>query len=324
MTSRARLAMALACTALLVVPVLATYAGDKPLADAFTCEGKCGYSFSTGNSTYSGTIYPGDRYAVSFAPGIPEDAVVKYQRYYVYWAWSRRDQQTVYPEISIVPGPGTGTVPVRETRYTDNKGFSSPSDFYSGVDTFSGEHIIPGAGPVAVTVENSGEGNSTFVIQGIGLLTVYGSASSPEGLVIAKEGCDMLYNSYGITPDMATSSLDFGQEIDTKRIESATLHLIAPSGGYTRSDVIRKNALQFNYRQGSALPELFSVIIGLVFPGANGKEWVDIFDSDAQQQIGTEVRDVTAFLAPRGNTAAVQDRGDYLLLTNAILHVRYQ
>ncbi|MDD1690545.1 MAG: DUF3344 domain-containing protein [Methanoregula sp.] len=324
MTSRVRVAMALACAALLAVPVLATYAGDKPLVDAFTCEGKCGYSFSAGNSTYSGTIYPGDRYAVSFTPGLPGDAAVKYQRYYVYWAWSRKDQQSVYPEIAVVPGPGAGTAPVREARYTDNKGFSSPSDFYSGVDTFSGGLPVPGTGTVTFAVENSGEENSTFVIQGIGLLTVYESASSPEGLVIVKEGCDMLYNSYGITPEMATSSMDFNRDIDMGRLESATLHLVAPSGGYTRSDVIRKNALQFNYRQGSALPELFSVIIGLVFPNANGKEWVDVFDSDSQQQIGTEVRDVTAFLSPRANTAAVQDRGDYLLLTNAILHVRYR
>lgn len=324
MNSRARVAMALVCAALLAVPVLATYAGDKPLADAFTCEGKCGYVFSTGNSTYSGTIYPGDRYAVSFAPGISEDAVVKYQRYYVYWAWSRRDQQTVYPEISVVPGPGTGTVPVRETRYTDNKGFSSPSDFYSGVDTFSGMALSPGTSEVTFEVENAGEGNSTFVIQGIGLLAVYESPSSPEGLVFVKEGCDMLYNSYGITPEMATISVDFKPEIAIGRMEIATLELIAPSGGYTRSDVIRKNALYFNHQQDSGLPAVFSVILGLVFPNANGKEWVDVFDSDAQQQIGIETRDVTAYIAPRSNTASVQDRGDYLLLTNAILQVKYR
>ncbi|MCK9632415.1 MAG: DUF3344 domain-containing protein [Methanoregula sp.] len=324
MISRARTVMALLCAALLAVPVLATYAGDKPLFDAYTCEGKCGYAFSTGNSTYSGTLLPGDQYPVEFTVTLPDDAVVQYQRYYVYWAWSRRDEQSVYPSIAAISSPAYGTSAEPVVRYTDNKGFSSPSDFYSGVDAFSGAPLPPGTSTVTFGVANTAESNSTFVIQGIGLLAVYSSASEPEGLILVKEGCDMLYYSYGITPEMATSSVDFNREIDTARMKSATLELVAPSGGYTRSDVIRKNALYFNHQQDSDLPKFLSVILGLVFPYANGKEWVDVFDSDQQQQIGIETRDVTAYMAPRSNTVAVQDRGDYLLLTNVVLHIVFR
>jgi ABC-type multidrug transport system fused ATPase/permease subunit len=60
-------------------------------------------------------------------------------------------------------------------------------------------------------------------------------------------------------------------------------------------------------------------VLNLLFPEAKGKTWIDIFDSDQQQQIGIEIRDVTPYLVSRSNYAAVQDRGDYLLLTNAIL-----
>jgi hypothetical protein len=324
MISPHRILMTLACTALLVLPAMATYAGDRPLADAFTCEGPCGYVFSAGNSTYSGTIYSGNRYAVSFTTDLPEDAVVKYQRYYVYWAWSRKDQQAVYPAITVVGSSAGGSPVTAATRYIDNKGFSSPSDFYSGMDTFSGGTISPGTGTVTLAVENAGDGNSTFVIQGIGLLAVYGSPSQPDGVVMVKEGCDMLYNSYGITPEMATSRMEFSKDIDIGRLDAATLELVAPSGGYTRSDVIRKNTLAVNSRQDSNLPEFFAVILDMVFPNARGKEWVDVFDSDQQQQIGIDTRDITAYIAPHSNTVAVQDRGDYLLLTNAILHIGYQ
>lgn len=323
MISRIRMIMTLACIALLVLPALATYAGDRPLADAFKYEGPGGYVFSTGNSTYSGTLHTGDRYPVSFTIDLPQDTIVKYQRYYVYWAWSRKDQQAVYPAIAVTrcSVPGSPTNPA--SRYIDNKGFSSPSDFYSGMDSFSGCTLSPGTNTVTFEVANSGEGNSTFVIQGIGVIAVYESPSSQMGIILVKEGCDMLYNSYGITPHMATSRIDFDSEIDTDRLNKASLELVAPSGGYSRSDILMKNALSVNSRQESSLPAFFTVIIDLIFPNARGKEWTDVFDSDQQQQIGIETRDITPYIARRSNFAAVQDRGDYLLLTNAILQVEY-
>ena len=323
MSSRNRIAVSLVLTLFLMAPVLATYAGDEPLTTVYTAEENGGYVFSVGNSTYSGTLHPGNRYPVSFTLDLPEDATVRYQRYYLYWAWSRKDQQAVYPAITAIscPAPGSSAAPVM--RYVDNKGFSSASDFYSGMDAFTCGNLTPGKNTVTFEIENSGEGNSTFVVQGAGLLAVYGSPSAPPGLIDIKEGCDMLYSSYGITPEMATSRMDFKEEIAISRLSKATLELVAPSGGYTRSDILQKNTLSVNREKSDKLPPFITTVLNLVFPEARGKEWVDVFDSDQQQQIGIETRDVTPYLAGRSNFATVQDRGDYLLLTNAILKADY-
>jgi len=311
------------CALLLIVPVIATYAGDKPLSTVYKGQENGGYVFSVGNSTYSGTLHPGDRYPVSFAIDLPEDATLRYQRYYIYWAWSRKDQQAVYPTITATrcPVPGNSTGPV--VRYVDNKGFSGASDFYSGMDAFTCGNLTPGKNTVTFEIANTGEGNSTFVVQGAGVLVVYASPSAPPGLIDVKEGCDMLYSSYGITPEMATNRMDFDQGIDLPRLSKATLELVAPSGGYTRSDIIQKNAVCINRGPSEKLPSFITSVLKLVFPEARGKEWVDVFDSDQQQQIGIETRDVTPYLAARSNFVTVQDRGDYLLLTNAVLKVDY-
>jgi hypothetical protein len=323
MISHARIVAQILCAALLILPVSATYAGDKPLVTAFSGTLNGGYVFSTGNSTYSGTLYPGDRYPVTFSIDLPGDAVIRYQRYYVYWAWSRQDQQAVYPSLTVTCCNGPESPALPSARYVDNKGFSSPSDFYSGMDTFSGGNLSPGRNEVTFEVENTGTGNSTFVIQGTGILAVYSSPASPGKLIVVKEGCDMLYNSYGITPEMATSTVVFEDTIDQERMTGSTLELIAPSGGYTRSDVIQKNAVYFNGQQKSELPGFFTAVLDLIFPQAKGKAWVDVFDSDNQQQIGIEKREVTPYIVGRSNFASVQDRGDYLLFTNAILQVEY-
>ncbi|MFA4859764.1 DUF3344 domain-containing protein [Methanoregula sp.] len=307
----------------LMAPVVATYAGDKPLTTVYAGEENGGCIFSVGNSTYSGTLHPGEHYPVSFEVDLPNDATVRYQRYYLYWAWSRKDQQAVHPAITATRCPGSDRSAAPFVRYVDNKGFSSASDFYSGMDAFTCGNLSPGKNTVTFEIENTGEGNSTFVVQGAGVLAVYESPSSPPGFIEVREGCDMLYSSYGITPEMATSRMDFRENIDISRLSKATLELVAPSGGYTRSDIIQKNTLSVNSKKSDTLPQFITTVLNLVFPEARGKEWVDVFDSDQQQQIGIETRDVTPYLVGKSNFAAVQDRGDYLLLTNAILKVDY-
>lgn len=323
MISRSRFAMTVVVVMVLAVPFAgATYAGDKPLSMVYASDKPGGYVFSVGNSSYSGTIESGGRYAVSFSIDLPEDAIVQYQRYYVYWAWSRRDQQAVYPTIAVTCCT-QGSTPFAVARYVDSKGVSGPSDFFSGMDTFAGGNLSPGRNEVTFEIANSGQGNSTFVIQGAGLLTLYDSASSPEGITIADEGCDMLYSSYGITPEMATSRISWDKTVDLNRMKSATLELVAPSGGYTRSDVIGKNTVYMNREENDRLPTFFSTILNLIFPQARGKEWDDVFLSDSRQQIGIETLDVATYLVQDNNFVAVQDRGDYLLFTNAVLRVDY-
>ncbi|HRD26527.1 MAG TPA: DUF3344 domain-containing protein, partial [Methanoculleus sp.] len=166
---------------------------------------------------------------------------------------------------------------------------------------------------------NNATDNRTFVVQGIGLLTVYESPGSSEAIIWVSEGADLLYSSHGITPAMASSKIDFPGTIEKSSLKSAELFLIAPSGGYTREKILVINRLFFNREATSSMPSFFETILSALFPGSSGKEWVNIFDSDETVQIGIDRRDVLPYLRSEGNFALVQDEKDYLMLTNAVL-----
>lgn len=316
MSSRDLATLLLLC--LVAAPAAATYAGDHPLEQAYAGDLNGGYLYTTGNGTYSGTLEPGASYAVGYTLSLPSGAEVRFGRLYLYWAWSKRGQAAVYPEIAVeIDG-----VPVERTeRYVDSKGFVSKNDFFSGVDVFDLPDL--GSGNLPLVVRNAAAGNATFVVQGAAVLAVYETPDQRPVKIWVLEGSDLLYSSYGITPEMATSTMAFDGEIDTSRVESAELFLAAPSGGYTTTEVPEKNTLAFNGSGKSDLPTFLQAILDLVFPTANGKVWTDVFDADEERQVGTEKKDVTAWLRPSGNTAAVGDNGDYIQLTNAVLEVRF-
>jgi hypothetical protein len=307
----------LAC--LIAVPAAATYAGDKPLVTAFYEDGiRGGYIFTQGNSTYSGALAPGDRYAVDFDVDLPEDAVVRYQRLYVYWAWSKLDQAAIYPSIAVNRSD-TGQQIEMIGRYVDSKGFVSKNDFFSGTDIFETGDLLPGKNTFTAVLENAADDNRTFVVQGIGLLAVYESAGAPEAVCWVKEGADLLYSSYGITPAMANSRIEFEGTIERSDLASADLLLVAPSGGYTRENIPEINRLFVNREGQTSLPSFFETILAAIFPGSNGREWVNVFDSDETRQVGIDRRDVLPYLRSENNFAAVQDEKDYFVLTNAVL-----
>jgi len=317
MSSR-RVAAGLILLILFAAPAAATYAGDKPLSPVFYDEFRGDYVYTVGNSTYSGAINPGGQYTVAFDPELPADATVRYQRIYVYWAWSKLDQNAIYPVLSLTrTDAGEPLTPAG--RHTDSKGFVSQNDFFSGVDIFTTADLIPGTNSFAVILENTATDNRTFVVQGIGLLTVYECPGSPEALVWVSEGADLLYNSYGITPAMASSRIDFPGTIDRSGLKSAELFLVAPSGGYTREKIPVINRLFFNREGTGSMPSFFETILSALFPGSSGKEWTNVFDSDETMQVGIDRRDVLPYLRSDNNFARVQDEKDYLVLTNAVL-----
>jgi len=317
MSSR-RIVIGLILLLFLAVPVAATYAGDKPLSIVFHDEFRGDYVYTAGNSTYSGAISPGERYTVMFDPELPADATVRYQRMYVYWVWSKLDQNAIYPVLSLTR-TDTGEPLAEVDRYTDSKGFVSQNDFFSGVDIFTTRDLSPGKNSFEVILENNATDSRTFVVQGIGLLAVYESPGSPEAIIWVSEGADLLYSSHGITPTMASSRIDFPGTIDRSGLESAELFLVAPSGGYTREKIPVINRLFFNREGTSSMPSFFETILSALFPGSSGKEWVNVFDSDEVVQIGIDRRDVLPYLRSEGNFALVQDEKDYLMLTNAVL-----
>jgi len=320
MPSRRGLAIPLVVSValLLISPSSATYAGDKPLATVFQENLSGGYLFSLGNGTYSGAIDAGDTYPVAFEIELPADATVRYQRFYVYWSWSKLDQNAIYPSTALTR-TDTGERLDMTGRYVDSKGFVSSNDFFSGMDIFETTDLQPGSNSFTVVLENAAEDNRTFVVQGIGMLVVYESPTSPESICWVKEGADLLYNSYGITPAMATSRIDFEGAVTRSELSSAELFLVAPSGGYTRENIPEINRLFVNREGESSMPSFFGSIISALFPGSNGKEWLNVFDADELRQVGIDCRDVLPYLRSGNNFAAVQDEKDYMVLTNAVL-----
>ena len=317
MSSR-RIATGLILLLLLAAPAAATYAGDKPLSTVLHDELRGNYVYTVGNSTYSGAIGPGGEYTVTFELELPADTTVRYQRLYIYWAWSKLDQNAIYPVISLTR-TDTGEQLTETGRYTDSKGFVSQNDFFSGMNIFTTADLNPGENSFMVVLKNNATDNRTFVVQGIGLLTVYESPGSPEAIIWVSEGADLLYSSHGITPAMASSRIDFPGTIDRSGLKSAELFLVAPSGGYTREKIPVINRLFVNREGTSSMPSFFETILSALFPGSSGKEWVNVFDSDELVQIGIDRRDVLPYLRSDGNFALVQDEKDYLMLTNAVL-----
>jgi hypothetical protein len=303
---------------LLAAPVAATYAGDQPLTPVYAGTLHGGYLYAQGNSTYSGTVEPGDIYAVGFDPLLPAGAAVEFGRIYLYWSWSKQGHEAVYPSIAV----SLDGVPLESSaRYVDTKGFVSKNDFFSGVDAFDAG--VSGVEPLTLMATNTAAGNATFVLQGAALLLVYRDAGATEATIQVLEGADLLYTAYGITPEMATGLMTFDEPIDTARVASAELFIAAPSGGYTSTEVPRKNSLSFNRGGDSGLPSFIQAILEIIFPTANGKTWTDVLDADEARQVGTDRRDVTVWLRPSGNVAEISDNGDYILLSNAVLEVRH-
>jgi hypothetical protein len=304
----------------LIAPAGASYAGDHLLSTAYTSlVAGGGFLFTTGNSTYSGELRAKDTYDVAFTDGIPDQAVIKYSRLYVYWAWSREDRLPVYP---LFQPRVNGTLLEFRDRFMDSKGVVSSTDFFSGMDTFLLPDSTLSRGPLVVTIEQAGQEGSSVVVQGVGLLVVYGGIGDHETLFWVKEGTDLLYSSYGISPEMATGSVDLDGTVPLEWVDEARLLVIAPSGGYSRNNQPDMNRLQVNLIPQEQIPPLFEMVFRVIFPRFQGREWSDIFQADELHQIGIEDREITPYLRSAQNRVAVQDRGDYLQLTNVVLSIR--
>ncbi len=304
---------------LLIGPAGATYTGDRPLETVFVEDLHGGFWYSVGNSTYAGSLPAGEPWRVVFTPDLPLGANVRYQRLYVYWTWSRLGQEPVYPDLEVRWGDGT-VLPLT-ARYFDHKGFAGTNDFYTGMDSFS-IPSLPEGEPLMVTVTNTAPDNRTVSLYGAALIVVWEDPASPSRTIWVKEGADLLYSSYGISPEMATSTLVFDGSVAPRReITDAKLFMAAPSGGYSRENIPGRNALLVNRIPDDRLPPSFSDIFSVMFPGYKGKVWTDVFEGDEMHQIGTEKKDLTRYIRSDANHIEVRDQGDYLLLTNAVLEV---
>jgi hypothetical protein len=303
---------------LLASSASASYAGDKPLNTVFHDKVHGRVFFMLGDR-YSGVINYNETYTVNFDVGMPKNAHVKLARIYAYYVWSKDGNIGVYPDMEIIDDDG---ILKESANYTDNKGFVGLYDFFSGVNIY--DVISRIEENYSVTIRNADPQGSTFCIQGIGLVVIYECEECPLTEYWVSEGADMLYADYGITPEMATSKIDFKGDIELKNIRKAYLITVAPSAGYTASGETAHNRLYFNAEEGwlgsfSFLKELLK----LVFRYESGI-WSDIFISSDIIQIAVDERDVTNYLKPSNNFAAVQDNHDYMMLTNAVLYIEFK
>jgi hypothetical protein len=307
------------CILFLAAPASATYGGDKPLVTKFEGTLHGYYAYSIGNSTYNGSIGQGGTYTANIGLSIPENAVIRYERLYVYWVWSTLGQKAIYPSFALEETGRPGEAIELKDRYVDSKGFVSSYDFFSGMDAYEVRGVKPGANNLTFKVTQTGPNGSSVSIHGMGLLVVYECPDEPERMIWAKEGADMLYSSYGITPEMATTMVDIEGKVPTDQVSEARLFLVAPSGGYNRYDIPNKNMLLVNFIPDSQIPALMKTVFSILFPNFKGKTWVNFFDYNDASQIGFDNRDIRPYLRAEGNVAEIRDQGDYMQLTNAII-----
>lgn len=203
--------------------------------------------------------------------------------------------------------------------YTDTKGFVSRYDFFSGTHAYDLSGEISGEGNYSISLVNTAEDGSTFCVQGIGLLLVYENSELPVIEYWITEGCDMLYAEYGIDPEMATTTVYFEGDINPDNVADARLITVSPSGGYS-SGAEARNKLFFNEKNRN-IP-VIGDLIQILFGG--GKSWKNTYQTDETVQVALDERPVAAYLEPAGNFASIQDNGDYLLVTNAVLVIEFK
>lgn len=315
--------LALLCILTIAGTAEATYAADHPLNTTFFENLKGDYLFSMGTSYYSSSLDPGDAYTVNFSINIPEDAAIRFQRLYVYWGWSRIDQQAIYPVISLRDSRNPDEILPLASRYSDSKGFVSKYDFYSGMDAYEIPLLLPGSNDFSITLHQDGPPNSSILVFGMGVLAVYESPESHHTMMWVKEGGDLMYSSYGVSPEMASSEMMFEGALPNAKVDSAEIFLVAPSAGYSRDLEVEINSLMVNRLEEEKTPPLIRTIFSLLFPNYKGKEWNDIFNLENATQIGFETKEIKPYLKTEGNRVTVRDQGDYFQLTNALLTIRF-
>ncbi len=305
----------------LVQPVSASYAGDKPLVTVFHDRHDGRVEFTLGNSTYSGEMKYNDTYTVDFKVMLPANGSIKFARAYAYWVWSKKELGGIYPLINAsISHDGIISPASSAVRYTDTKGFASRYDFFSGVDVYDLNGKISKDGTYSISLENSADDGRTFALQGVGLLIVYESQDLPVIEYWINEGADMLYAEYGITPKMATTTTYFKGDVDAGKVRKATLITASPSGGYSPGAMQAHNRLYFNEKT-EAIP-ILGDIIRMLF--GSGKVWKDVYLSSDSVQIGLDEREVTNYLRTVDNFISIQDSGDYMMATNAIIVLEFK
>ena len=242
--------------------------------------------FTIGDSKYSGEIPSGNSFDVNFETSLPDDSGIELARLYVYWSWSYSGNEGVMPGLETT---FQDSLLVSDKEYTDRKGEGS-YDYPSGTYAYDVTSLVSGNGQYLATVKNTGDGQS-FAVTGMGLLLVYEDGGQEIEYWIG-EGSDMIY-AKDIDQNYTITKALFGGLDDLENIDTSTLTTVVPGGNKG------KNTLYFN-----------------------AQSWDGVFNGEPSEDIAIDTRDVTNYLQ-NTNTVNIQDSGDYMTTSNAILVVKY-
>ena len=255
--------------------------------------------YSTGDSYYlSSYSYPSwthytAHWNASDSP-VPNGASVEEARLYVYYTW---DTKGVIPDNISLTFNGYSETP--DAVYSDRKGYGS-YDYPSGMVAYNVTSNFNTSGNTAI-LTNSYSGGGSVSMQGMLLIVIYAESSEPERTIWINEECDLLSakSSYCTTPEEATAYAPFGGPIDLAKVERAKLITVAPSAD-KGGDM---NRLYFNDH---------------VWNGT----WNHYIGNNTN--LGLNETEVTADLNSSNNLAKLQDNGDSMEASNAILVVEYK
>jgi hypothetical protein len=273
--------------------VRADYTGDHPLATYAheTIHGDAVYT--VGDSEYMGDISPGDVYIVVFDLDVPESSKVKMARLYAYWTSSHAEEEGIYPDIDVT---FDGNEIKLDQEYTDRKG-SGDYDYPGGTYCYDTTNYVGGRDIHIVEVENSAGESKSFSMNGLLLLVIYADEKGEEIEYWINEGCDIMDMKNIEHAEEAVTTAKFGGMIDRDidKIKSAKLLTIVPGGDKG------ENTLIFNDRI-----------------------WNGVYTGDPDANLAIDERDVTGYVVAKDNLVKIEDDGDYLVPSGAVLMLRYK
>jgi hypothetical protein len=274
-----------------------TGGNDLDMLQVHTLKGDIIYS--TGDSYYlSSYSYPSwthytAHWNASDSP-VPNSASVEEARLYVYYTW---DTKGVIPDNISLTFNGYPETP--EAVYSDRKGYGS-YNYPSGMVAYNVTSNFNKSGNTAI-LTNSYPGGGSVSMQGMLLIVIYAESSEPKRTIWINEECDLLSakSSYCTTPEEATAYAPFDGTIDLAKIERAKLITVAPSAD-----------------KGGDMNRLYF----------NDHVWNGTWDHyiGNNTNLGLNETEVTADLNSSNNLAKLQDNGDSMEASNAILVVEYK
>ena len=249
--------------------------------------------YTLGTSEYKGSMGTDVTSEVESEITIPDGSSVKMARLYTYWSWSKDVTANVGvdPEMEVT---FDGTTITRDKKYTDRKGFGS-YDYPSGTYAYNVTDIVTETKNYSTVVKNTGIDKS-FSLYGVGILVLLEDENGQEIEYWIAEGADMISatDTYGVTPEQATTYVGFDGAVDVNGIKNATLLSVVP--GATDGDV-DENELIFNTQS-----------------------WIGELDAPtAKQQIAVDYREVGSYIQSSNNKVGLRDLGDGMTPSNFIL-----